>query len=185
MTSSSARKQRRLKLFVPLTAFAGFVIFAITGLFMQNPDLPSAFIGRQAPQTPLPALVDGGQSFNPQDFRGRVTLVNFWGSWCPPCREEHPVLMQLSQEKDFDLVGVNYADHRTNALRFLRSFGNPYKTVGHDPTNKTAIEWGVYGPPETFVLGKDGTVLYRHIGILTHDIITSTLRPIIETANAQ
>ncbi|AQS41861.1 MAG: Periplasmic protein thiol:disulfide oxidoreductase, DsbE subfamily [Candidatus Tokpelaia hoelldobleri] len=185
MTASRTPEPRRLKLLAPLAAFAGFVIFAITGLFMQNSDLPSAFIGRQAPQTPLPALMDGEQDFNPQDFRGRVTLVNFWGSWCPPCREEHPVLMQLAREKTFDLVGVNYADRRTNALRFLSSFGNPYKTTGHDPTSKTAIEWGVYGPPETFVLGKDGTVLYRHIGVLTGDVITSTLRPIIETANAQ
>jgi len=185
MTFCQAPKPRRFRLLVPFILFAGFVIFAILGIFRQNPDLPSALIGRQAPQTPLPALMDGGQNFNPQDFRGRVTLVNFWGSWCPPCREEHPLLMRLAQEKDFDLTGVNYADRRTNARRFLNSFGNPYKTVGHDPTNKTAIEWGVYGPPETFVLGRDGTVLYRHTGVLSDDIIANTLRPLIEAENAQ
>jgi len=111
-----------------------------------------------------------------------VTLVNVFASWCAPCREEHPVLLALSQDKRFAMAGLNYKDQPENARRFLGDLGNPYQAIGVDPAGRTAIDWGVYGVPETFVIGKDGKIAYKHVGPLTPESAKALLLPQIEKA---
>jgi len=169
-------------------AFAAIVFARITGIPAQTADqIPSVLTDKQAPHTVLPVLTSAAVSsaFDMKNFKGRVTLVNFWGSWCPPCREEHPFLMSLADNPLFNLVGINYKDTRENALRFLGNFGNPFRITGFDPDGRATIDWGVYGSPETFIIGKDGTVLYRHIGPLTSATFKETLMPIIAGANGE
>jgi cytochrome c biogenesis protein CcmG/thiol:disulfide interchange protein DsbE len=113
-----------------------------------------------------------------------VTLVNVWASWCAPCREEHPLLLALSQDKRFSIAGLNYKDKAENARRFLGSLGNPYSAIGVDSAGRTAIDWGVYGVPETFLVGRDGKIAFKHVGPLTEQVVTGSLLPQIEKALA-
>lgn len=147
--------------------------------------VPSALIGQMAPKTELPPL-EGMQvpGLNSADFTGKVTLVNVWASWCAPCREEHPVLLELSKDQRFSIAGLNYKDKPENARRFLGDLGSPYKAIGVDPNGRTAIDWGVYGVPETFLLGKDGKVAFKHVGPLSPEAVATTLMPAIEKALA-
>ncbi|AQX20661.1 DsbE family thiol:disulfide interchange protein [Bartonella sp. WD16.2] len=138
-------------------------------------------IGKPAPKTNLP-LLNKDDDLNSEQFKGRITLINFWGSWCPPCREEHPILMKIAKDHRFDLIGINFKDNKENAKRFLTHFGNPFKLIGFDVSNHTAINWGVYGPPETFVLDKESIIIARHIGPLTWQIYQKEILPKIEKA---
>lgn len=145
--------------------------------------VPSALIGQQAPLTNLPPLE--GMDLPGLDtaaFGGNVTLVNVFASWCAPCREEHPMLLQLSQDKRFQVVGLNYKDQPANARRFLGELGNPFAAIGVDEKGRAAIDWGVYGVPETFVIGKDGTILFKHVGPIDPDGLRDRLMPEIEKA---
>ncbi|TPI34125.1 DsbE family thiol:disulfide interchange protein [Mesorhizobium sp. B3-1-6] len=179
--------RRRLFVLLPLLVFLG-----LAGLFLSQllsgrdaSEIPSALIGLPAPQTDLPPL--GGTSLPglaSKDFTGKVTLVNVFASWCAPCREEHPVLLGLSQDKRFTLAALNYKDQPENASRFLGELGNPYQAIGVDPAGRAAIDWGVYGVPETFVIGKDGKIAYKHVGPLTPDSVRALLLPQIEKALA-
>ncbi|WP_182418040.1 DsbE family thiol:disulfide interchange protein [Bartonella sp. HY038] len=187
--SDNQRPKRRLALFIPLAAFMLFATIALIRITSNNPDtansLPNALAGQEAPQTQLPILAlrePTSEIFDPAQFKGRVTLVNFWGSWCPPCREEHPQLLTLAQDSRFDLVGVNFKDNQENATRFLGAFGNPFKIIGFDPRGRAAIEWGVYGPPETFILNREGKIVFKHIGPIMPDNLAKTLMPEIEKA---
>ncbi|RWH35932.1 heme exporter protein CcmD [Mesorhizobium sp.] len=135
--------------------------------------------------TNLPPL--GGSNLpglDSRSFAGKVTLVNVFASWCAPCREEHPVLLALSQDKRFTLAALNYKDEPANARRFLGDLGNPYQAIGVDPAGRAAIDWGVYGVPETFVIGKDGKIAYKHVGPLTPESAKDLLLPQIEKALA-
>jgi len=178
---------RRLIVLLPLLIFLG-----LAGLFLAQllsgrdvSEVPSALIGLPAPQTNLPALeginLPGLES---KSFAGKVTLVNVFASWCAPCREEHPVLLALSQDKRFVMAALNYKDQPENARRFLGEVGNPYQAIGVDAAGRTAIDWGVYGVPETFVIGKDGKIAYKHVGPLTPESARDLLLPQIEKALA-
>lgn len=150
--------------------------------------LPSALIGKPAPALSLPPLEglmrDGAPvpGLNPGAFVGRVTLVNVWASWCAPCRDEHPFLTRLSGDRRIILVGINYKDQATNALRFLERFGNPYSAVGVDAGGRAAIEWGVYGVPETFLVGRDGRIAYKQIGPIADEATFKRVQTEIEKA---
>ena len=111
---------------------------------------------------------------------GRPILIDFWASWCAPCREEHPVLMEIARDDRFNLVGINYKDETPNALRFLGELGNPYAAVGIDPKGISAIDWGVYGIPETFLVDADGTIVYKHIGPFLPGDVDKHLIPAME-----
>jgi len=185
-TEASAPR-RLLFVLLPLLVFLG-----LAGLFLSQllsgrdtSEIPSALIGLPAPQTSLPPLegmsLPGLES---KDFAGKVTLVNVFASWCAPCREEHPVLLGLSQDKRFTLAALNYKDQPENARRFLGDLGNPYQAIGVDPAGRAAIDWGVYGVPETFVIGKDGKIAYKHVGPLTPESARDLLLPQIEKALA-
>ncbi len=182
---------RRWLLLVPLAVFLG-----IAGLFMMrlgagDPSrIPSALIGHPAPQTDLPPV--GGLTrdaadvpgFDAATFKGKVTLVNVWASWCVPCHDEAPLLLTLAQDQRFRVVGINYKDEPDNARRFLGRYGNPFAAVGADANGRASIEWGVYGVPETFVVDVQGRIAFKLVGPITPDNLATTLKPALEKALA-
>lgn len=146
-----------------------------------NSIIPNALEGKSAPEINLPLLNSEG-FLNLEQFKGRITLINFWGSWCLPCHKEHSTLMQIAKDQRFDLIGINYKDNKNNAQRFLTNFGNPFKFVGLDISGYTGINWGVYGPPETFILNKDNIIIAKYTGPLTWQTYQQKLLPKIEAA---
>ncbi len=179
------RTRVRLVYLAPLAVFA--VLAAVFLLQLESGTdpgaIPSPLIGHPAPTFDLPAL-DGAKvpGLKRADLDGAVTLVNVFASWCVPCREEHPVLEELATDKRFRLVGINYKDTTANAERFLGDFGNPYAAIGVDAKGRSAIDWGVYGVPETFVVGPDGIIRYKYIGPLTDEAVAKTLMPQVDKA---
>ena len=186
----TARPQRRSWLVaLPLVAFA--VLAALFWFRLGSGDparIPSALIGRPAPQTKLPpleGLVAGGAQvpgLDPAAFTGQVSVVNVWASWCVPCHDEAPLLMQLAQDNRIRMIGINYKDSPDHARRFLGRYGNPFVEVGVDANGRASIEWGVYGVPETFVIGRDGAIAYKLIGPITPQNIDVVLKAEIEKA---
>lgn len=178
-------KSRRLLVLLPLAIF-----LALAGIFFMQlvsgrdaATVPSALIGQKAPETALPSLDGTGlPAFDTKAFAGKVTLVNVFASWCAPCRVEHPLLLELSNDKRFGIAGLNYKDDPENARRFLGELGNPYSAIGIDEKGRAAINWGVYGVPETFLVGKDGTILYKHVGPLSLEAVRAELLPRIDKA---
>lgn len=173
-TAPKTASRRSHLAFAPLVVFAALAAFFLVRLFAGDPQtLPSALKGRPAPATTLPALaglVRAGApvaGLTPEQFAGKVTLLNVFASWCAPCRDEHPVLMDLARRQDLQILGLNYKDVPENARRFLGQLGNPYAAVGADQNGRAAIEWGVYGVPETFIISATGTILYKHVGPLS------------------
>jgi cytochrome c biogenesis protein CcmG/thiol:disulfide interchange protein DsbE len=151
--------------------------------------LPSALIGKPVPQTafdPIDGLVAAGQpvpGFKSGELsNGKVSIVNFWASWCRPCVDEHPLLVQLANQEGIALYGVNYKDDAISARRFLGLHGNPFLAVGTDPKGRGAIEWGVYGMPETFVVNGRGEIAYKHVGPISPHSLEKQLLPAIEAA---
>lgn len=185
---SSARASWRMAL--PFAAFMALAALFLVGLFSGDPSkLPSALIGKKVPTfdlPPLEGLVRKGvpvAGLSTGDLvTGRVSIVNFWASWCVPCRIEHPFLVQLAEQSKAPLYGINYKDGTAGARRFLGRFGNPFVAVGVDARGATAIDWGVYGIPETFIIGGEGTILYKHVGPINAETIAKTLLPLIEKA---
>jgi cytochrome c biogenesis protein CcmG/thiol:disulfide interchange protein DsbE len=187
----AARPQQRRSWLValPLVAFA-----ILAGLFWfrlgagDPARIPSALIGRPAPQTQLPPLegldADGAQvaGLDPAAFKGQISVVNVWASWFVPCHDEAPLLLQLARDKRIRVLGINYKDSPDNARRFLGRYGNPFVGVGVDANGRASIEWGVYGVPETFVVGRDGAIAYKLIGPITPENIDSVLKAEIEKA---
>jgi cytochrome c biogenesis protein CcmG/thiol:disulfide interchange protein DsbE len=191
MTGPGIEQPRRRSWLValPLIAFAILTVLFWFRLGTGDPSkIPSALIGRPAPQTKLPPLADltlnGAQmdGLNPAAFIGKVSVVNVWASWCVPCHDEAPLLLQLAQDKRIRLVGINYKDSADNARRFLGRYGNPFSAVGTDANGRASIEWGVYGVPETFVVGRDGNIAFKMVGPVTADNIDSALKTEIEKA---
>jgi cytochrome c biogenesis protein CcmG/thiol:disulfide interchange protein DsbE len=181
--------RRRLAVLVPLAVFLSIALLFLFRLSAGDPSLiPSALIGHPAPQTGLPPIAgldrDGAPvpGLDPANFKGAVTVVNVWASWCVPCHDEAPLLMQLAQDNRVRLVGINYKDEPDNARRFLGRYGNPFVAAGADQSGRAAIEWGVYGVPETFVIGRDAHIDYKLVGPITADNFDSMLKPQIEKA---
>lgn len=150
----------------PPAIFAGLAVLFYVGMFREGKgDLASVFIGKPAPQIETAVELPGFTRAMQSDLaNGNVTLVNFWASWCPPCRAEHPKLLELA--KSHTIIGVNFKDTAIAATKYLKDDGNPFSGIGFDPQGRTAIDWGVTAPPETFILDSDGIVLYRFAGPL-------------------
>jgi cytochrome c biogenesis protein CcmG/thiol:disulfide interchange protein DsbE len=188
MASEAApQKPRRLVVLLPLAFFLGLAALFLMQLLSGRDvaEIPSALIGQPAPETSLPPLEGMAlPGLDSKNFAGKVTLVNVWASWCAPCREEHPLLLALSQDKRFSIAGLNYKDAPENARRFLGNLGNPYAAIGVDSAGRTAIDWGVYGVPETFLVGKDGKIAFKHVGPLNEQAVMQNLLPAIEKALA-
>ena len=183
--------RRRIVVLIPLIIFLGLVTLFLFRLGAGDPSLiPSALIGRPAPQTSLPPVTgldrDGKPvpGLDPASFKGAVTVVNVWASWCVPCHDEAPLLMQLAQDTRLRLVGINYKDDPGNARRFLGRYGNPFAAAGADETGRAAIDWGVYGVPETFVIGRDARIAYKLVGPISEDNFATVLKPQIDKALA-
>jgi len=183
--------RRRLVVLLPLLAFLALAALFLYRLGSGDPSkLPSALIGRPAPDTPLPPIAgllrDGAPvpGIASADFKGAVTLLNVWASWCVPCHDEAPLLMTLAADKRFRIAGINYKDQPDNARRFIGRYGNPFVAVGADGQGRASIDWGVYGVPETFVIGRDGRIAYKLIGPITPGNLDATLKPAIEKALA-
>jgi cytochrome c biogenesis protein CcmG/thiol:disulfide interchange protein DsbE len=175
---------------VPLLLFGAMAVMFAFALTKGDPSkLPSALIGKPAPPLALSAIegLDGNVTLLTSDLlqKGEVTVVNFWASWCGPCVEEHPLLTELAKTAKVPVVGVNYKDAAANARRFLGRYGNPFAAIGADTTGRTAIEWGVYGMPETFVIDRAGRIAYKHVGPISHEALTRTLLPTIVRLKAE
>lgn len=176
---------------LPLAIFIVLTGLFAAGLNSGDPSqLPSVLIGKPVPAFTLPALPelkgpDGGvPGFANEDLaKGKISIVNVWASWCIPCHQEHPFLMKLSENSGVPLYGLNYKDRATPARRFLGRYGNPYVAVGVDKNGKTAIDWGVYGVPETFIVNGAGHIIYKHVGPINSDIIAQKLMPAIRAAD--
>lgn len=182
---------RRLVVLVPLAVFLALAVLFLIGLNSGDPSLlPSALIGKPAPIMTLPPIAGLDRDGKPvpgldtADFKGQVTIVNVWASWCVPCHDEAPMLMQLARDKRVRLVGINYKDDPGNARRFLGLYGDPYAAAGADANGRAAIQWGVYGVPETFVIGRDGRIAYKLVGPITPGNFGSVLEPQIDKAVA-
>lgn len=169
---------------LPPLVFGAFVLLAAVGMFRDDPEaLPSARENQPAPKMSLTEL-PGKTVFSDADLRdGKVKLVNFWASWCAPCRVEHPNLNALS-EQGLPIYGINYKDKPGNALAFLEELGDPYVAVAADADARTGIDWGVYGVPETYVLAGDGTIILRFAGPVTERVLRERIAPALEQANA-
>ena len=177
---------------LPLVIFVGLAVIFWSQLNSGKDvsEIPSALIGTKAPMLdmsplegatrdgqPMPALTDAA-------IKGKLTLVNVWASWCVPCRQEHPFILELSKDERLTVVGINYKDQNENALRFLGELGNPFSAIGVDPRGKAAIDWGVYGIPESYLVGADGTILYKRVGPFDEKSVKEGLMPAIEKAAA-
>lgn len=174
---------------LPLAAFALLAALLAAGVWMSrkpNRDaLPSPLIGKPAPEFALPVLQDPTYTVKLSDLRGQPFLMNVWGSWCVECRVEHPVLTKFAETKRLRVVGYNWKDEPADALRWLEQFGNPYMVVLSDVEGRTALDWGVYGAPESFLVDGRGIVRWKHVGALTDELIAQELLPLVARIEAE
>lgn len=179
---------RRLAFLIPAALFGVLLVLFSIGLTHDPHLLPSALIDRPAPDFALPGLYDAAKGLSREDLGGRVTLVNFFASWCAPCREEHQELLALAQRQGITLEGIAYKDKPEDARRFLDGLGNPFRRVAVDRDGRTAIDFGVYGVPETYVVDPSSHIRYRQVGPLTAEDVREKILPLlghIRTSAAQ
>ena len=184
-TETKPSAQRRWVLLAPLAVFAALAaVFLVRLESGGDPSvIPSALVGKPAPKFDLPPLETSGlRGLKSSDLTGTVTVVNIFASWCGPCRLEHPNLEALAADPRIRLVGINYKDAPENARRFLGELGNPYAAIGVDTKGRAAIDWGVYGVPETFIIGADGVVRYKFVGPISDAALAQVILPEIEKA---
>ena len=172
------------KFLLPFAAFLGLAVLFAFGL---NPSrdihaLPSPLIGNPAPKFTLTDVLDPAQSVSNESFKGQVYVLNVWASWCVPCREEHQALLAISQTHVVPIIGLNYMDERGKAKQWLEQFGNPYQSVPFDNDGRTAINWGVYGAPETYLIDAQGKVVFKFISPITPDVWQREFLPRIAAA---
>jgi cytochrome c biogenesis protein CcmG/thiol:disulfide interchange protein DsbE len=194
MSASSPRRARPYwPAALPVLLFLALAAIFYKQLFGEEPSkVPSALIDKPVPEFTLPGL-DGLKSAGAPvpglaaaDLRGgRPTLVNVWASWCGPCRQEHPLLMELSRRGDLRVAGINYKDQAENARRFLGLHGNPFAAVGVDPAGRAAVDWGVYGVPETFLVDGKGVIVFKWVGPLTPAAVAERLAPALQALRPQ
>ena len=164
---------------LPLVVFVVMAGFLAIGLKLDPREVPSPLIGKPAPAFDLPQLATPEQRLAAKDLRGQVWLLNVWASWCVACRQEHPLLVELSKSGQVKLYGLNYKDKRDDALRWLANFGDPYLKSISDTDGLVGIDYGVYGVPETFVIDKQGVIRYKQIGPVTAESLRDTLLPLV------
>ena len=171
---------------LPLAVFIALAALLAAGVRMsRNPDrdaLPSPLIGKAAPAFSLPVLHEPQRTVTLEELRGQPFLLNVWGSWCVECRVEHPVLVRFAETRRLRLIGYNWKDEPADALRWLEQFGNPYWLVLSDVEGGSAIDWGIYGAPETFLVDRGGIIRWKHVGALTDAVIARELMPVLQEA---
>jgi len=166
--------------FIPLVAFVMLAVVLGIGLGLKPREVPSPFIGKPAPAFALPLLDQPAKTLGVADMRGRVWLLNIWASWCAPCREEHPLLVQLAGSRLVPIIGLNYKDDPRNAQEWLLRLGDPYRATAMDRDGRTGIDWGVYGVPETFLVDRDGVLRHKVIGPLTRETWNRDVLPLVQ-----
>ena len=168
---------------LPLAIFSGLVWFLWKGLSLNPKDIPSALLNKPVPQFTLPQLHDGSKKLSAADMKGKVWLLNVWGSWCVSCRYEHPLLNALAKQGVVPIIGLNWKDRPEDAKAWLARFGDPYQLSAVDADGRVAIDLGVYGAPETFVIDKAGMIRYKLTGPLSEQLVQDTLVPLIQELN--
>ncbi len=171
--------------YIPLVLFFALLGFLARGLQLDPSELPSPLINQSAPEFSLPSLYDDAVSISPSQFDGEVWVLNVWASWCRACVTEHPVLERMGEIEGLTMVGLNYKDIRTDGQAWLKQYGNPFESVVFDQQGGAGIDWGVYGVPETFIMGKQGKIRYKHIGPISDDDLQDTVAPLIESLKAE
>jgi cytochrome c biogenesis protein CcmG/thiol:disulfide interchange protein DsbE len=173
-------KSKKMRFLVPLAIFVVLAGFLYRGLFLNPREVPSPLVNKPAPQFTLAQLAQPDQSFGPEQMKGQVWLLNVWASWCVACRQEHPLLVELSKRKAVPIIGLNYKDKPDAAAGWLVQLGNPYDLSVKDLDGRVGIEYGVYGVPETFLIDKAGVIRYKQIGPVTEEVWTKKMLPLIE-----
>ena len=168
---------------IPLVLFVILVIFLAIGLGRDPHEVPSPLIGKAAPTFQLPQLKDPGKSFSAQEMRGKVWLLNVWASWCVSCREEHPLLLDYARSAAVPIYGLNYKDKREDALDWLEQLGDPYVLSAADEDGRVAIDYGVYGAPETYLIDRNGVIRFKQVGAVTPDIWERKILPLVKELN--
>lgn len=169
-----------MRFLIPALLFTVLVLFFGTALNIDPTKLPSPLIGKTAPEFELETLADPARRVTSDELAGKPYLLNVWATWCVGCRAEHETLLSIAATGEIDLIGLNWKDDRAKALEWLSALGDPYRVTAFDPVGDTAIDWGVYGAPETFLVGADGTILYKHVGPLDTDTWQRAIRPLID-----
>ncbi|MCC7257432.1 MAG: DsbE family thiol:disulfide interchange protein [Gammaproteobacteria bacterium] len=174
-----------LRYLLPIVVLVALVVLLAKGLQRDPGYVPSPLIGREAPAFSLPRLDEPSRLLTQDALRGDVALLNVWATWCAGCRQEHPFLMQIASERTIRIFGLNWKDDPVLAARWLEQLGNPYEAVGVDQDGRAAIDWGVYGAPETFLVDAAGRVLYKHIAPLTAEVWAREFLPRIEASRGR
>ena len=169
----------KLKFLIPLLLFVILVGFLAIGLNRDPHEVPSPLIGKPAPAFEVPQLEQSNKNFSPESLKGQVWILNVWASWCVACREEHPILLELSKAQIAPLIGLDYKDQRDDALAMLARQGNPYTLSAFDGNGRVGINYGVYGVPETYVIDKTGIIRFKQIGPITTEILNQKIYPLI------
>ncbi len=180
-----ASTKRSVAFLLPLVVFLGIAGFLMKGLWLDPREIPSPLIDKPAPEFRLESLGSPGKFVTPKDMLGKVWLLNFWGSWCVACREEHPLLVEFARSGAAPVVGVDYKEEdRTSGQRWLQQLGDPFAACGFDPLGRVSIDYGVYAAPETFLIDKQGVVRFKQIGPVTPELIQEKLMPMIRRLSA-
>jgi cytochrome c biogenesis protein CcmG/thiol:disulfide interchange protein DsbE len=169
-----------LRFLLPLGLFAALVLFLAVGLGLNPREVPSPLIGKPAPAFVLPKLDDASRSLGRDDLLGQPWVLNVWASWCAPCREEHPLVVDLARRSQVAVVGLNYKDTRAAATNWLRQLGDPYRVSLFDADGRVGIDFGVYGVPETFVVDRQGVIRFKHTGPLTAQVVREQIEPLLK-----
>ncbi len=176
---------KRLLFLAPLAAFLVLAVYLGFGLTRDPQKVPSALVDRPAPAFDLPAVPGLALAGLSNDtLKGQVSIVNVFASWCQPCRVEHPIFMRLARDGDVPILGLNYKDKAEDARKWLGDLGNPYRAIGYDIEGRVAIEWGVYGVPETFVVDRSGTIRFKHVGPVTPAVLDDMLKLVAQLKRA-
>lgn len=171
---------KSLRFLIPLALFAALAWFLYAGLSLNPREVPSPLIGKPAPAFALPRLDDPAQTIKREDLMGKVWVMNVWASWCAPCREEHPLVVAFAKQRKVPVIGLNYKDRPGDARNWLERLGNPYAATLIDFDGKVGIDFGVYGVPETFVIDAQGVVRFKHVGVLTRQVISQKIEPLLK-----
>lgn len=169
-----------VRFLVPLAIFIALAVLLYVGLGLNPREVPSPLIGKPAPAFNLPQLHDAQARFTPEQMKGQVWLLNVWASWCPSCRQEHPVLNQLARSKEVPIYGLNYKDERNDGLNWLKQHGDPYVLSVQDLDGRVGIDYGVYGAPETFLIDRAGLIRHKVIGVVTPTLVRECLLPMVK-----